>query len=169
MSVISIGEVGGNNSTTTPLSDVDPAISNSNQQHFSMHHNSTNLTSNCHNNSTNGNGNSASDSFVLGVAGNNGAEANKSGVERMLEFGRDLFQMSQRLEKEQGPNEANQKMLEVSGRVESRWWVLIGILLPCFRMHLVCWLTRIPGPVRSAGSCVPVGERMCVPPLIRLF
>lgn len=39
--------------------------------------------------------------------------AMKSGVERMLEFGRDLFQMSQRLEKEQGPNEANQKMLEV--------------------------------------------------------
>lgn len=32
----------------------------------------------------------------------------------MLEFGRDLFQMSQRLEKENGTNEKNQKMLEVS-------------------------------------------------------
>lgn len=38
----------------------------------------------------------------------------KSGVERMLEFGRELFQLSQRLEKDQGVNEANQKMLEVS-------------------------------------------------------
>ncbi|XP_001659381.2 ran-binding protein 9 [Aedes aegypti] len=36
----------------------------------------------------------------------------RSGVERMLEFGRELFQMSQRLEKEQGVNETNQKMLE---------------------------------------------------------
>lgn len=38
--------------------------------------------------------------------------AGRSGVERMLEFGRELFQMSQRLEKEQGVNETNQKMLE---------------------------------------------------------
>lgn len=37
----------------------------------------------------------------------------KSGVERMLEFGRELFQLSQRLEIEQGPNETHQKMLEV--------------------------------------------------------
>ncbi|XP_058456696.1 ran-binding protein 9 [Malaya genurostris] len=36
----------------------------------------------------------------------------RSGVERMLAFGRELFQMSQRLEKEQGVNETNQKMLE---------------------------------------------------------
>lgn len=34
----------------------------------------------------------------------------------MLEFGRELFQLSQRLEKENGTNEANQKMLEVSVR-----------------------------------------------------
>lgn len=40
------------------------------------------------------------------------ALAARSGVERMLEFGRELFQMSQRLEKEQGVNETNQKMLE---------------------------------------------------------
>lgn len=31
----------------------------------------------------------------------------------MLEFGRELFQMSQRLEKENGENETNRKMLEV--------------------------------------------------------
>lgn len=31
----------------------------------------------------------------------------------MLEFGRELFQLSQRLEKEHGTNENNQKMLEV--------------------------------------------------------
>lgn len=36
----------------------------------------------------------------------------KSGIERMLDFGRDLFQMSQRLEKMHGVNEKNQKMLE---------------------------------------------------------
>uniref|UniRef100_A0A182SNP4 B30.2/SPRY domain-containing protein n=1 Tax=Anopheles maculatus TaxID=74869 RepID=A0A182SNP4_9DIPT len=41
----------------------------------------------------------------------------KSGVERMLEFGRELFQMSQRLEKEHGVNETNQKMLEVNNSV----------------------------------------------------
>ena len=45
----------------------------------------------------------------------------KSGVERMLEFGRDLFQMSQRLEKDQGPNEANQKMLEVMHGYTGDW------------------------------------------------
>ncbi|KFB48003.1 AGAP005063-PA-like protein [Anopheles sinensis] len=43
---------------------------------------------------------------------NAAAATTKSGVERMLEFGRELFQMSQRLEKEHGVNETNQKMLE---------------------------------------------------------
>lgn len=38
----------------------------------------------------------------------------KSGVERMLEFGRELFQMSQRLQTTNGTDESNQKMLEVS-------------------------------------------------------
>lgn len=37
----------------------------------------------------------------------------KSGVERMLEFGRELFQMSQRLQTTNGTDESNQKMLEV--------------------------------------------------------
>lgn len=37
----------------------------------------------------------------------------KSGIERMLEFGRELFQMSQQLEKENGVSEKNQKLLEV--------------------------------------------------------
>lgn len=40
-------------------------------------------------------------------------KSSKSGVERMLEFGRELFQMSQRLEKENGANETNRRMLEV--------------------------------------------------------
>lgn len=44
---------------------------------------------------------------------NTNKNSSKSGVERMLEFGRELFQMSQRLEKENGVNETNQKMLEV--------------------------------------------------------
>lgn len=43
-------------------------------------------------------------------------KTSKSGVERMLEFGRELFQMSQRLEKENGANETNRKMLEVRKR-----------------------------------------------------
>lgn len=40
-------------------------------------------------------------------------KSSKSGVERMLEFGKELYQMSQRLEKENGENETNRKMLEV--------------------------------------------------------
>lgn len=36
----------------------------------------------------------------------------------MLEFGRELFQMSQRLEKENGPNDSNRKMLEVQQLIE---------------------------------------------------
>lgn len=40
-------------------------------------------------------------------------KSSKSGVERMLEFGRELFQMGQRLEKENGANETNRRMLEV--------------------------------------------------------
>lgn len=45
----------------------------------------------------------------------------------MLEFGRELFQLSQRLEKEHGANEANQKMLEVLSNIimVSRFQILI--------------------------------------------
>lgn len=100
---------------------MDPAISNNNQQqqqHFGGVHqnnnsNSSNLTSNCHSTVTNSNGNSNS-GLIEGLKGLQHQLGSKSGVERMLEFGRDLFQMSQRLEKDQGPNEENQKMLEVS-------------------------------------------------------
>lgn len=105
---------------------MDPAISNNNQQqpHFNVHqnnntnnNNSSNLTSNCHSvANSNGNGSSSS-SLIPGADLMKQPQhqmGSKSGVERMLEFGRDLFQMSQRLEKDQGPNEANQKMLEVS-------------------------------------------------------
>lgn len=77
---------------------MDPAISNNVNN---------NLNSNCSNSTFN-------ESSTLNHINNAKAGSNnsKSGVERMLEFGRELFQMSQRLEKENGPNEANQKMLE---------------------------------------------------------
>lgn len=103
---------------------MDPAISNNNQQqpHFNVHqnnnntnnNNSSNLTSNCH---SVANSNGYGSSLIPGADLMKQPQhqmGSKSGVERMLEFGRDLFQMSQRLEKDQGPNEANQKMLEVS-------------------------------------------------------
>lgn len=84
-------------------------------------------------------------------------KSNKSGVERMLEFGRELFQMSQRLEKENGANETNRRMLEVSLKSNNGWdevWSFSFIyLLIIFRMHLVCWLIRIHGQVRWAGNC----------------
>lgn len=38
----------------------------------------------------------------------------KPAVERMLEFGRELYNMSQRLRQEQGKSERNKKMLRVS-------------------------------------------------------
>lgn len=41
-------------------------------------------------------------------------KTSSKGVERMLEFGRELFQLGQRLEKENEANETNQKMLEVT-------------------------------------------------------
>lgn len=77
-------------------------------------HSMSNLTSNCHGLASS-NGNSSS-GLIEGLKGLQHQMGSKSGVERMLEFGRDLFQMSQRLEKDQGPNEENQKMLEVSER-----------------------------------------------------
>lgn len=45
-------------------------------------------------------------------------KSSKSGVERMLEFGKELYQISQRLEKENGANETNRKMLEVSRKIQ---------------------------------------------------
>lgn len=55
--------------------------------------------------------------------------SSKSGVERMLEFGRELFQLSQRLEQDSGINETNQKMLEV-GQFTSidSWYCLLNLL-----------------------------------------
>lgn len=50
----------------------------------------------------------------------------KSGVERMLEFGRELFQLSQRLEKDQGVNEANQKMLEVVDTNKKKCMIIVN-------------------------------------------
>lgn len=101
----------------------------------------------------------------------------KSGIERMLELGRELLQMSLRLEKKNSNvNDEivaqNRKMMEVSVM-----WVLTGkscsvphisimsakantelvfdylIRFCCgFRRHLVYWLIRIPGRVRWANS-----------------
>lgn len=50
----------------------------------------------------------------LDIATANSNKLVKSGIERMLEFGRELFQMSQRLEKENGIDGRNSKMLEVT-------------------------------------------------------
>lgn len=41
-------------------------------------------------------------------------KCNKPAVERILEFGKELYSMSQKLDIEQGASERNQKMLEVS-------------------------------------------------------
>lgn len=68
-------------------------------------------------------------------------KTSKSGVERMLEFGRDLFQMSQRLEKENGANETNQKMLEDAFSLlaySNPWSSPLGWQLCPSRRELVC-------------------------------
>ncbi|XP_058054146.1 ran-binding protein 9 [Anopheles bellator] len=69
------------------------------------------------------------------------AAAAKSGVERMLEFGRELFQMSQRLEKEHGVNETNQKMLEDAFSLlaySNPWASPLGWQLSPSRREAVC-------------------------------
>lgn len=73
-------------------------------------------------------------------------KSSKSGVERMLEFGRELFQMSQRLEKENGANDTNRRMLEVSHfcmrnkctHIHKFVICIIHFFFCFFRMHLVC-------------------------------
>lgn len=85
-------------------------------------------------------------------------KSSKSGVERMLEFGRELFQLSQRLEIEQGTNETNQKMLEVRNTKmrlggENKFMRYVFLFFLVNRTPSVYWPTRIRGPVRSAGSC----------------
>lgn len=73
----------------------------------------------------------------------------KSGIERMLELGRELLQMSLRLEKKyQNVNDEfvaqNRKMMEVRGWIRLAVELLITVSI--FRRHLVYWLTRIHGP-----------------------
>lgn len=59
-------------------------------------------------------------------------KSSKSGVERMLEFGKELYQMSQQLEKEKGENEVNRKMLEVCGKwLISAYRLFIFIYMQC--------------------------------------
>lgn len=77
----------------------------------------------------------------------------------MLEFGRELFQMSQRLEKEQGVNETNQKMLEVCiFNYQKKIYLIITMcfffILNFYRMHSVYWLIQIHGPALLDGNCV---------------
>lgn len=65
----------------------------------------------------------------------------KSGVERMLEFGRELFQMSQRLETENGTDESNQKMLEDAFSLlaySNPWSSPLGWQLCSSRRETVC-------------------------------
>lgn len=50
----------------------------------------------------------------------------KSAVERMLEFGRTLYNMSQRLMQEQGKDETNKKMLQV--RILLRGYFIINFI-----------------------------------------
>lgn len=82
-------------------------------------------------------------------------KSGKSGVERMLEFGRELFQLSQRLEKEHGANEANQKMLEVISQISL--WILGWGFDYLFLIHLPgrIQLTRLlKSVVKSAGLAI---------------
>ncbi|XP_055325349.1 ran-binding proteins 9/10 homolog isoform X1 [Sitodiplosis mosellana] len=68
-------------------------------------------------------------------------KTSKSGVERMLEFGRELFQMSQRLEKENGANETNRKMLEDAFSLlaySNPWSSPMGWQLCPSRREIVC-------------------------------
>lgn len=46
-----------------------------------------------------------------------GCGSGKPTVERILEFGRELYNMSQRLKEEQGKNEINKKMLQVRSAI----------------------------------------------------
>lgn len=76
----------------------------------------------------------------------------KSGIERMLELGRELLQMSLRLEKKyQNVNDEiiaqNRKMMEVNDLKFEIFWIAYWTAYVNFRRHLVCWLIRIHGPV----------------------
>lgn len=102
------------------MADVDPAISNNNSStntHFNMINNQRSTSEMLYPSSDGSNhlGQPLNPSSLLGEtnSGSNKTTASKSGVYRILEFGRELFEMSQRLEKENGPNENNQRMLEV--------------------------------------------------------
>lgn len=59
----------------------------------------------------------------------------KPAVERILEFGRELYSMSQRLKTDKNTRQHNQQMLEV--RLFSNYFVGILQCCLCFRMRLV--------------------------------
>lgn len=51
----------------------------------------------------------------------NRKSCSKPAVEKILEFGRELYNMSQRLKLEQGKNEENKKMLQVINVIMANW------------------------------------------------
>ncbi len=75
----------------------------------------------------------------------------------MLEFGRELFQLSQRLEQDSGINETNQKMLEVRKWKKNGFYLLFTcnefLFMNPFRTHLAYSLIQIHGRVRWVGNC----------------
>lgn len=67
--------------------------------------------------------------------------SSKSGVERMLEFGKELFLLSQRLEQDSGINENNQKMLEDAFSLlaySNPWSSPLGWQLCASRRESIC-------------------------------
>lgn len=72
----------------------------------------------------------------------------------MLEFGRELLQLSHRLEQDSGINETNQKMLEVSKLVVQFVRHFYSILYVNYRTHLAYSHIRIHGQVHWVGNCV---------------
>lgn len=59
----------------------------------------------------------------------------KPAVERILEFGRELYSMSQRLKADKTTKQHNQQMLEVSYFIHTNDCGIYCFV--CFRMHLV--------------------------------
>lgn len=101
-------------------------------------------------------------------------KSSKSGVERMLEFGRELFQLSQRLEIEQGTNEANQKMLEVRVAEPNRRRqrpsneALLFFFRSPGRLQFIGLLESVGQSARLAAVPVASRNRLCCPELCHI-
>lgn len=104
---------------------------------------------------------------------NNNNKASKTGIERMIELGRELLQMSMRLEKKYANvNDEivtqNRKMMEVSVLRKLNLVNYLSFSL-CFRKHSVYSLTQIRGPVPSESSSLPQNVSQFAQNSIRLF